>query len=704
MPDLGRLDAGDPERIGGYRLTGVLGEGGQGKVYLGQDSSGSSVAVKVLHARVSADPAIRERFQREAQFARRVAAFCTAQVLDAGIAGERPYLISEYVPGPSLHELVATGGPRTGGGLERLAIATATALEAIHQVGIVHRDFKPGNVIMGPEGPVVIDFGIARILGGTATTHSMLVGTPGYMAPEQFAGQPAGPASDLFSWAATMVYGATGHPAFSGQHPAGVMGAILGREPDLDGVPDRLRSLLAACLAKDPDARPPVGDVLAVLTGRAPASHPPGGERSDPPKAGRTALEPTSTPPAPSPPRLTPRAGALPGGAASTTDPGSEATTPYRGSDAAPASPKPAAPSRRRVAYRALAVAAVIAAVGLGMRLIVFAPSDTALAGRSGTALTGHSAPVTAVAVTQLDGRPVAVSAGDDTVRVWDLTTRKQIGEPLTGHTDKITSVAVGQLNARPVAVSAGWDRTVRVWDLATHEQIGQPLTGHTDKVASVAVGQLNSRSVAVSSSPDGTVRVWDLAEGEQISELAAGHIGGSTSVATGALNGRPVAISSSAGSSSWDRTVRVWDLATRKQLGEPFIGHAEGVTSVAVGQLDARPVAVSAGWDRTVRVWDLATREQLGQPLTGHTDKVASVAVGQVDGRLVAVSASWDRTIRVWDLATRKQLGQPLTGHTGSVNSVAVGQVDGRLVAVSGGYDATVRVWDLAAHRQSSE
>ncbi|MEV4185014.1 serine/threonine-protein kinase [Streptosporangium canum] len=654
MPDLGRLGADDPERIGDYRLTGVLGEGGQGKVYLGQAPSGGRVAVKVLHARVAADAAIRERFQREAQFARRVAAFCTAQVLDAGIADERPYLVSEYVLGPSLHELVAADGPRTGGGLERLAIATATALEAIHRVGIVHRDFKPGNVIMGPEGPVVIDFGIARILDGTATTHSMLVGTPGYMAPEQFAGQPAGPASDMFSWAATMVYGATGHRAFAGQHPAAMMGAILSREPDLDGVPDHLRSLLAACLAKDPEARPSTGDVLAVLTGRAP-----------------------------------------------------ETTTPYRGANAAATAPPPgsATPPRRRVLYRALVVAAVIAAVGLGVRSIVFAPSGTALAGHSDVTLTGHSGPVTAVAVTQLDGRPVAVSGSDDdTVRVWDLTTRKQLGEPLTGHTEGVTSVAVGQLNGKPVAVSGSWDRTVRVWDLTTGEQVGEPLTGHTDRVASVAVGQLDGRPVAVSGSPDDTVRVWELAEGRQVGELSAGHVGGVASVAVGQLDGKPVATSSSTGSGDWDSTVRVWDLTTRKQLGEPFIGHTEGIASVAMGQLDGRPVAVSGSDDDTVRVWDLTTREQIGGPLTGHTGKIASVAMGRLNTRPIAVSAGWDRTVQVWDLTTRERIGEPLTGHTGSVNSVAVGQLDGRPVAVSGGYDTTVRVWDLATHEKAGK
>ncbi|GIH96861.1 protein kinase [Planobispora siamensis] len=266
MSDLGRLEARDPQHVGVYRLAGVLGEGGQGTVYLGHDPSGRRVAVKVLHARMAAEDVVRQRFEREADLARRVAAFCTAQVLAAGVSDGRLYLVSEYVPGPSLHQLVAAEGPRTGGGLHRLAVATATALSAIHRTGIVHRDFKPANVIMGPEGPVVIDFGIARALEA-GTTRSALVGSPGYMAPEQLSGHSASPASDVFAWAATMVYAATGRPAFAGQHPAAVMGAVLHNAPDLSGVPEGLRPLLASCLAKDPAARPGAAQVLTALTG-----------------------------------------------------------------------------------------------------------------------------------------------------------------------------------------------------------------------------------------------------------------------------------------------------------------------------------------------------------------------------------------------------------------------------------------------------
>ncbi|GAA2696527.1 serine/threonine-protein kinase [Nonomuraea recticatena] len=260
----------DLRQIGPYRLAGVLGRGGQGTVYLGQGPSNEQVAVKVLHAGAATDENARRRFLREAEAARQVAPFCTARVLDTGLVGGRPYIVSEHIPGPSLDLLVRTEGPRSGSGLERLAVTTLTALAAIHRAGIVHRDFKPHNVIMGPEGPVVIDFGIARVTAQTAT-HSV-VGTPVYMAPEQFGGTPITPAADLFSWATSMIYAATGQQVFSGDTFPVIMHAILTREPDLSAVPQELRPALAACLAKDPAARPSAAALLRRLTGdEAPA-------------------------------------------------------------------------------------------------------------------------------------------------------------------------------------------------------------------------------------------------------------------------------------------------------------------------------------------------------------------------------------------------------------------------------------------------
>ncbi|TDE30873.1 ABC transporter substrate-binding protein [Actinomadura sp. 6K520] len=259
------LRAGDPSRLGAYRLTGLLGEGGQGAVFLGEDEPGHRVAVKLLHARFSGDPKARARFAAEVAVAKRVSAFCTARVLDSDVAGDRPYIVSEYIEGPSLSEVLAADGPRRGAGLDRLAIGTMTALTAIHQAGVVHRDFKPANVLLPPDGPRVIDFGIARALDATGTMSSTAVGTPAYMAPEQISGAPVGPAADVWAWGATMVYAAGGRPAFGQDSIPAVMHRILNLPPDLGDLEEPLRGIVANCLSKDPALRPASQHVLAHL-------------------------------------------------------------------------------------------------------------------------------------------------------------------------------------------------------------------------------------------------------------------------------------------------------------------------------------------------------------------------------------------------------------------------------------------------------
>ncbi|GAA3418045.1 ABC transporter substrate-binding protein [Streptosporangium vulgare] len=310
MPEPRPLRPGDPEWIGPHRLVGFIGEGGQGVVYLARTPEGERVALKVLHARLSDDAHAKRRFQREADAARRVAPFCTARVLRADVTGDRPYILSEYVDGESLQQVVTREGPREEYALVRLAVATATALAAIHRAGIVHRDLKPSNVLLGPDGPRVIDFGIARALDAAYSLTTDLVGTPAYMAPEQFHEQEVGPAGDVFAWAGTMVFAATGRPPFGLGNLAVVMRRILVAEPDLSGVPESLRPLLEAALTKDPRSRPGSSDVLDMLLGAAGGPAPAAGPF--PPPAPGSAADDLTPAPAPPPPRAPGSAAAFP--------------------------------------------------------------------------------------------------------------------------------------------------------------------------------------------------------------------------------------------------------------------------------------------------------------------------------------------------------------------------------------------------------
>ncbi|MEV7968699.1 serine/threonine-protein kinase [Sphaerisporangium sp. NPDC088356] len=261
----GPLPAGESDHIGPYRLIGSLGQGGQGAVYLGETPDGTRVAIKVLHARLASETGAQQRFLREVEAARRVAPFSTARVIDADVADERLFIVSEYVEGSSLEQLVRERGPRGHDGLVRLALGTSGALAAIHRAGIVHRDFKPSNVLIGSDGPRVVDFGIARVLDNATATSSGVLGTPAYMSPEQVSGERVGPESDVFSWAATMIFAATGRPAFGEDNIAAVFNRIFTKQPDLSALPDSLAQVVGKCLEKRPENRPTASDVMLAI-------------------------------------------------------------------------------------------------------------------------------------------------------------------------------------------------------------------------------------------------------------------------------------------------------------------------------------------------------------------------------------------------------------------------------------------------------
>ncbi|WP_405439349.1 serine/threonine protein kinase [Streptomyces avidinii] len=268
----------DPHHIGPYRLLSRLGAGGMGQVYLARSDRGRTVAVKLVHQDLAAREEFRIRFRQEVAAARRVGGEWTAPVLDADTEAATPWFATGYVAGPSLRQVVAHDfGPLPGRSVRILAAGLAYALQDIHRAGIVHRDLKPSNVLITLDGPRVIDFGIARAPAGSGagpdgpdpglTRVGEVIGSPGFMAPEQIRGEPVTAACDIFCLGAVLVYAATGQLPFGdAEQPGGLAGLLLrstGEEPDLTGVPAELHDLVRDCLHRDPAARPGPAEVLA---------------------------------------------------------------------------------------------------------------------------------------------------------------------------------------------------------------------------------------------------------------------------------------------------------------------------------------------------------------------------------------------------------------------------------------------------------
>ncbi|MCO5972145.1 serine/threonine-protein kinase [Actinoallomurus soli] len=261
------LEVDDPPAIGGHRLVARLGSGGMGVVYLGRDRNGRLVAVKTARPEDADDETLRLRFQSEADCARRVPGGWTARVLADGTAERPPYLITEYVEGPSLAHIIDTGGPLQPEQLRALATGVARALAAIHGAGMVHRDLKPANVLLTPTGPRIIDFGIAQRLpaSGGLTKDGVVMGSPGWIPPERLTGQPATAASDVFGWGCLVAYAGMGHNPFGEGDGDELAGRVIHQPPDLTGLDESLRPLVEAALAKDPAERPRPAELLARL-------------------------------------------------------------------------------------------------------------------------------------------------------------------------------------------------------------------------------------------------------------------------------------------------------------------------------------------------------------------------------------------------------------------------------------------------------
>ncbi len=400
---LEELQPGDPAQIGPYRLSGVLGTGGMGRVYLGWSASGQPVAVKVIRAELAGNPEFRARFRREVTAARTMNGRFTAPLADADLDDRTPWLATAYVSGPSLAEAVASYGPLPVHLVRTLAAGLAEALATIHGAGLVHRDLKPSNVLLASDGPRVIDFGISRAADTVSlTSTSQSLGSPGYLSPEQAVGRSVGPPTDIFSLGAVLAFAATGNGPFGDGSLAAMVYRVVHEPPSLDGLPAELRDLIGWCLAKDPGARPSAPDLLARLETARPA---PGWLAGTPVAAlHASVIAPPWQGGGDAPTSLSARRGAgrLPAGPLLDS-----ATRADRGSTRRSRSPL----LRRSVLVPALSVLAVLVAAAVALAATLGGPGGaTALAGGSPTRSTSPQAGHL-LASASASGKPAAAAS-----------------------------------------------------------------------------------------------------------------------------------------------------------------------------------------------------------------------------------------------------------------------------------------------------